>query len=67
MASECASQDHGLLTGFMKLKKTEALAVQHLSKIEASLLLGKWSSVRTAAIALAALADNRAIREGDRH
>jgi hypothetical protein len=61
------ASDPGLLTGFMKLKKSEALAVQYLSTIEAGLLLGKWSSVRTAALALAALADNRAIREGDRH
>ena len=48
----------------MRLSKAEALAVQHLSKIEAGLLLGKWPSVRTAALQLAALADSRATREG---
>jgi hypothetical protein len=41
----------------LKLNKAEALAVQHLSQIEAGLLLGNWSSVRTAALQLAALAD----------
>jgi hypothetical protein len=42
-----------------RLGKAEALAVQHLSKIEAGLLLGKWAAVRTAAQQLAALAESR--------
>lgn len=49
----------------MQLSKAEALAVQHLSKVELALLARDWSGVRSAAIALAALADNRATREAN--
>jgi hypothetical protein len=52
----------------MKLSKSQQQALQQLAAIEAALLAGcNWGSVRTAAIALASLADNRAIREGGRH
>jgi len=34
-----------------------------LTEIEAALLLGDWSKTRTAALQLAALADNRGQRE----
>lgn len=47
-----------------KLSKAQALAVKNLSEIEAALIAGDWSKVRTAALAIASLADNRAQREG---
>jgi hypothetical protein len=47
-----------------KLSKAQALAVKNLSEIEAALITGDWSKARTAALQLAALADNRAQREG---
>jgi hypothetical protein len=46
-----------------KLSKAQALAVKNLSEIEAALIAGDWSKTRTAALQLAALADNRAQRE----
>ena len=46
-----------------KLSKAQALAVKNLSEIEAALIAGDWSKVRTAGLQLAALADNRAHRE----
>jgi hypothetical protein len=47
-----------------KISKAQALAVRNLSDIEAALISGDWSKVRTAALQLAALADNRDQREG---
>jgi hypothetical protein len=47
----------------MKLSKAHQLALQHLAQIEAGLLAGTWVTVRSAALQLAALADNRATRE----
>jgi hypothetical protein len=46
-----------------KLSKAQAMAVKNLSDIEAALISGDWSKVRTAALQLAALSDNRAERE----
>lgn len=46
-----------------KLSKAQAIAVKNLSKIEAALISGDWSKVRTAALQLANLADNRDQRE----
>jgi hypothetical protein len=46
-----------------KLSKAQALSVKILSEIEAALIAGDWSKVRTAGLQLAALADNRAQRE----
>jgi hypothetical protein len=46
-----------------KLSKAQAIAVKNLSEIEAALIAGDWSKVRTAALQLAALADNRVQRE----
>jgi hypothetical protein len=45
-----------------KLSKAQAMAVQNLSDIEAALISDDWSKVRTAALQLANLADNRAKR-----
>jgi hypothetical protein len=42
-----------------KLTKAEALALRELTAIEAALQSGDWSTVRSAAIRLAALADTR--------
>jgi hypothetical protein len=47
-----------------KLSKAQAMAVRNLSDIELALISGDWSKVRTAGLQLAALADNRAQREG---
>ena len=47
-----------------QLSKAQAIAVRNLSEIEAALIAGDWSKVRTAGLQLAALADNRAQREG---
>ena len=44
--------------------RRQALAVKILSEIEAALIAGDWSKVRTAALQLANLADNRDQREG---
>jgi hypothetical protein len=46
-----------------KLSKAQAMAVKNLSDIEAALISGDWSKVRTAALQLANLADNRDQRE----
>jgi hypothetical protein len=48
---------------FTRISKAQALAVKQLTEIEAALLLGDWSKARSAALQLAALADNRALRE----
>lgn len=48
----------------MKLSKSQALAVKHLTAIEAALLANDWAAARTHALQLASLADNRAQREG---
>jgi hypothetical protein len=50
-------------TKVMKMTKAQALAVKQLAEIESALLLGDWSKTRSAALQLAALADNRAQRE----
>jgi hypothetical protein len=47
-----------------KLSKAQAIAVKNLSEIEGALISGDWSKVRTAALQLANLADNRDQREG---
>ena len=41
------------------LSKAQALAVRELVEIEGALLSGDWSTVRSCAIRLAALADGR--------
>jgi hypothetical protein len=46
-----------------KLSNAQALAVKSLSEIEAALIAGDGSKVRTAGLQLAALADNRAQQE----
>ena len=46
-----------------RLTKAQALALQDLLKIQESLVLGSWASVRDAAIKLAALAADRAAKE----
>jgi hypothetical protein len=43
-----------------KLPKDEALVLRSLSLIEEGLLLGRWATVRDAAIRLAALAAEKA-------
>jgi hypothetical protein len=47
-----------------KLTKAQSLAIKSLSEIEAALISGDWSKLRTAALQLANLADNRDQREG---
>jgi len=46
-----------------KLSKAQAIPLKNVSEI-AALIAGDWSKVRTAALQLASLADNRAQREG---
>jgi hypothetical protein len=47
----------------MKLTKAQALALRLLIDAEIALGAGDWSKVRTAAVQLANLADNRSQRE----
>jgi hypothetical protein len=47
----------------VKLTKAEALALRDIAAVEAALLSGDWSAVRTAAIRLVALADSRATKK----
>jgi|HubBroStandDraft_6_1064221.scaffolds.fasta_scaffold304249_3 hypothetical protein len=46
-----------------RLTKAQSIALKNLSQLEAALLVGDWSAVRTAAIQIASVADNRAQRE----